>query len=226
MPKAAASQGNNLKEGDATNPISRLKRLALLVRTIYNAIAGQSVERLAGLSDGLFAIALTLLVFDIQVPAVEGIHSEQQLLHTLATLLPRLLTYALSFLTLGIFWVGHQTQLRYCERSDRNLSWLNLLFLALVALLPFSTRLLGDFITFRTALLLYWLNVLTLGAVVYWFWSYANRAGLVRADTPAKVSVAIRQRILLAQALYAVGALLCIISTYWSLGFILLVQLN
>jgi uncharacterized membrane protein len=194
--------------------------------TSYNAIAGQSVERLASLSDGLFAFALTLLVYDIHVPTIGGIHSEQQLQYALATLLPRLLTYALSFLTLGIFWVGHHTLLRYCERSDRNLTWMNLLFLALVALVPFSARLLGDFITFRTALLLYWLNVLALGAVVYWSWSYVNRAGLVRADTSAAVVQGFRQRILLAQALYAVGALLCLISTYWSMGFILLVQLN
>jgi uncharacterized membrane protein len=196
------------------------------MRTTYNAIAGQSVERLASLSDGLFAFALTLLVYDIHLPAIAGVHSEQQLQDALASLLPRLLTYALSFLTLGIFWVGHHTLLRYCARSDRNQTWLNLLFLALVALLPFSARVLGDFITLRTALLLYWLNVLALGAVVYWSWRYAYRAGLVPADTPASVDTGFRQRILLAQALYALGAALCVISTYWSLGFILVVQLN
>lgn len=196
------------------------------MRASYNAIAGQSVERLASLSDGLFAFALTLLVYDIHMPAIPVIRSEQQLQAALVGLLPRLLTYALSFLTLGIFWVGHHTLLRYCARSDRNLTWLNLLFLALVALLPFSARVLGDFITFRTALLLYWLNVLALGAIVYWSWSYAYRTGLVREDTPASVDESFRQRILLAQALYAVGAALCVISTYWSMGFILLVQLN
>ena len=184
------------------------------MRTSYNAIAGQSVERLASLSDGLFAFALTLLVYDIHLPAIAGVHSEQQLQDALASLLPRLLTYALSFLTLGIFWVGHHTLLRYCARSDRNLTWLNLLFLALVALLPFSARVLGDFITLRTALLLYWLNVLALGAVVYGSWRYAYRAGLVPADTPASVDAGFRQRVLLAQALYAVGAALCVISTY------------
>jgi uncharacterized membrane protein len=196
------------------------------MRTSYNAIAGQSVERLASLSDGLFAFALTLLVYDIHLPAIAGLHSEQQLQQALVSLLPRLLTYALSFLTLGIFWVGHHTLLRYCARSDRNLTWLNLLFLALVALLPFSARVLGDFITLRTALLLYWLNVLALGAVVYGSWRYAYRAGLMPADTPASVDTGFRQRVLLAQALYALGAALCVISTYWSLGFILVVQLN
>jgi uncharacterized membrane protein len=196
------------------------------MRTSYNAIAGQSMERLASLSDGLFAFALTLLVYDIHLPAIAGLHSEQQLQQALVSLLPRLLTYALSFLTLGIFWVGHHTLLRYCARSDRNLTWLNLLFLALVALLPFSARVLGDFITLRTALLLYWLNVLALGAVVYGSWRYAYRTGLMPADTPASVDIGFRQRVLLAQALYAVGAALCVISTFWSLGFILVVQLN
>ena len=63
--------------------------------------------------------------------------------------------YAMSFLTLGIFWVGQQTQLNHLERADRDLAWLHIWYLAAVALMPFSTRLLAEFIEFRTALLVY-----------------------------------------------------------------------
>ena len=74
----------------------------------YNRIAGQSVERLAALSDGVFAVAMTLLVLDLRVPVIEAVHSEHDLWHGLAALSPRLLMYMMSFMTLGIFWIGQQ----------------------------------------------------------------------------------------------------------------------
>jgi uncharacterized membrane protein len=69
-------------------------------------------------------------------------------------LLPRFVMYAMGFLTLGIFWVGQQTQLNQLERTDRDLAWLHIGYLAAVAFMPFSTRLLAEFIGFRTALLI------------------------------------------------------------------------
>ena len=196
------------------------------MRTIYNLIAGQSVERLAALSDGLFAIAMTLLVLDLRVPASGAIHSELDLWGALVALVPRFIPYFMSFLTLGIFWVGQQTQLNRFARSDRNLSWIHLGFLLVVSLMPFSTALLAEFITYRTALVLYWLNILLLGAVLYGSWRYALRAGLVKDDTTVEMSSAVERRIVIAQALYGLGALLCVVSTYVSIAFIVLVQLN
>src|SRR5271169_2051086 len=127
--------------------------------TAYNRIAGQNVERLAALSDGVFAFAMTLLVLDLHVPALEAVHSERDLWHGLTALSPRLIMYMMSFLTLGIFWVGQQTQLNHLERSSRSLTWMHILFLFAVTLIPFSTRLLAEFNTYRIALLSYWLNI-------------------------------------------------------------------
>jgi uncharacterized membrane protein len=194
--------------------------------TIYNLIAGQSVERLAALSDGLFAIAMTLLVLDLRVPASGAIHSELELWGALVALVPRFIPYFMSFLTLGIFWVGQQTQLNRFARSDRNLAWIHLGFLLAVSLMPFSTALLAEFITYRLALVVYWLNVLLLGVVLYGSWRYAWRAGLVKDDTTVEMSSAVERRIVIAQALYGLGALLCVVSTYVSIAFIVLVQLN
>ncbi len=111
--------------------------------TTYNQIAGRSVERLAALSDGIFAVAMTLLVLDLRAPAVEAVHSEHDLWRALLALAPRLVMYMMSFMTLGIFWLGQQTQLNHLERSDRSLSWIHLAFLFLVSLTPFSTRAAG-----------------------------------------------------------------------------------
>jgi uncharacterized membrane protein len=119
-----------------------LELVRLPMTTSYNQIAGQSVERLAALSDGIFAVAMTLLVLDLRVPAQEAIHSEHDLWRALVALSPRLVMYLMSFLTLGIFWIGQQTQLTYLARSDRSLSWIHILFLFAVSITPFSTMLL------------------------------------------------------------------------------------
>jgi uncharacterized membrane protein len=144
----------------------------------------------------------------------------------LVALLPRFVMYAMSFLTLGIFWVGQQTQLNHLQRADRDLAWLHIAFLAAVALMPFSTRLLAEFIEYRTALLIYWGNVFVLGVILYCAWCYAKRAHLPRQGTTSQVVAAIDRRIVIAQSLYALGAALCIINTYCSIAFIFLVQLN
>ena len=194
--------------------------------TKYNLFAGQSLDRLAALCDGVFAVAMTLLVLDLRVPDLAAIHSEHDLWRALVALLPRLVAYLMSFLTLGIFWVGQQTQLNQLARSDRDLTWIHLGFLLLVSLMPFTTGLLAEFIGYRLALVLYWLNILLLGLALLAGWRYAVRAKLVTDATTAEMRSAVERRIVTAQALYAVGALLCVISTYVSIAAIVLVQLN
>lgn len=197
-----------------------------MTTTAYNRIAGQSLERISALSDGVFAVAMTLLVLDLHAPAAEAIHSEGDLQQKLLPLLPRLLAYLMSFLTLGIFWVGQQTQLNHFERANRNLAWIHLGFLFAVTLLPFTTSLLAEFIELRTALILYWLNVVLLGAMLVGSWLYASRFGLVKKDVPANMNRMVLGRIAVAQSLYAFATLLCLFSTYLSIGLIVLIQLN
>jgi uncharacterized membrane protein len=192
----------------------------------YNQIAGQNTERLAALSDGIFAVAMTLLVLDLHAPAAALIHNDTDLIRALLQLAPKLALYIMSFLTLGIFWVGQQTQLNFLSRADRDLAWLHLLFLFFVTLMPFSTALIGAFIEYRAALLLYWFNILLLGASLFCTWRYSVRARLVNPETPIAMHCGVERRIVIAQALYAFGAALCVINTYCSLGFIVLVQLN
>jgi uncharacterized membrane protein len=208
------------------------------MRTYYNRIAGQSLERLTALSDGIFAVAMTLLVLDLHVPVSSGINimlplwasgamqHEHELWNELVKLAPNILTYLMSFLTLGIFWVGQQTQLNHFARSDRNLAWIQLAFLLTVTLIPFSTALLSAFITYRLALVVYWLNIFLLGAVLFLSLQYASRTKLLKDEITAEMRSVLARRIVIAQALYAFGALLCVINTYVSIAFIVLVQLN
>jgi uncharacterized membrane protein len=194
--------------------------------SLYNRVAGHSVERLAALSDGIFAVAMTLLVLDLHVPAREAVRSEHDLWRALIALSPRLLIFLMSVMTLGIFWVGQQTQLNQFTRADRNLAWIHISFLCAVALVPFSTSLLAEYIHYRAALLVYWFNILLLGATLYWSWSYARRRFLLVDDVPSEVHPAVVRRIVIAQSLYAVGAALCFFNTYYSIAAIVLVQVN
>jgi uncharacterized membrane protein len=196
------------------------------MNTTYNHLAGQSIERLTALSDGIFGVAMTLLLLQLNIPDKSRIFSESDLLHALAKMTPDLLVYLMSFITLGIFWVGQQVQFKLLKRSDRHLTWINLAFLFAVTILPFSTRLLASFINERTALLVYWSNLFLLGFLLYACWGYMRRAHLMKDDISDETQAAICRRILSAQSLYAFGAALCIFSTYWSIGFIVLIQLN
>jgi uncharacterized membrane protein len=196
------------------------------MHSLYNRVAGQNVERLAALSDGFFAVAMTLLVLDLRVPAAEAIHSEHDLWRALVALAPRLVVFLMSIMTNGIFWVGQQTQLNHFARADRNLAWIHIAFLCAVSLTPFSTSLLAEFIHYRTALLVYWSNIVLLGLTLYWSWSYATRHHLLTDDAPPEIHKAIVRRIVIAQTLYACGAALCFLGTYYAIAAIVLVQVN
>jgi uncharacterized membrane protein len=194
----------------------------------YNQIANRSLERVGALSDGLFAIAMTLIVLEIRVPDLGPHATDGDIATALGALAPRFVTYLLSFLTLGIFWNGQQTQLSYLARGNRDLAWLSLLFLAIVALFPFTTSLLAEYLESRLALGLYWLDIAFCGLALLAIWTYVERAGLLRDDVGPEVGRAVRRRILVAQALYLTGFLISLLpwGTFPAIVFIVLVQLN
>jgi len=193
----------------------------------YNQVAGdRSLDRIGALSDGLFAIAMTIIVLEIRVPAVEA-HTDAALLGAIGQLGPRFVTYFLSFLTLGIFWNAQHAQLNYVARADRTFAWLQLVYLSFVALMPFSTSLLAEFIDLRVAFLVYWLNLYLLGAALYVVWWYAIRADLLTPDATDGVRRAFKRRVVVYQAAYAVGAVVALlIGTTPAIVFVLLTQLN
>ena len=193
----------------------------------YNHVAGKSLDRISALVDGVFAFAMTLMVFEFHLPPHGMVHSEMDLVNVLIGLAPNFLIYLLSFLTLGLYWVGQQTLMSHMARSDRHFTWMNLLFLVLITLLPFSTKLLGEFIEYRTALLAYWANLFLLGVVIYANWAYACTAKLIKQDkTTQETYMAINRRVIQAEILYTFGAALCYFGTTYSIVFIVLVQLN
>ena len=92
--------------------------------------------------------------------------------------------------------------------------------------MPFTTRLLADFFTYRAAFVIYWPNLFPLGVGVYIIWAHAERAKLIRDDAPSELRNAYRRRVIVAQSLYGVGALVGLFSVPLGLALIILIQLN
>jgi uncharacterized membrane protein len=195
---------------------------------VFNQLAGTSVDRLAGISDGIFSVGMTLLVLGLAVPPLTAATStDSGLENALGNLGPNVLVYVMSFMTLGIFWVGQSTQLGHLARSNRHYVWIQLAFLLAVTLVPFSTALLARYPTLRLALVEYWLNIVLLGGILWVALEYAFRAHLFQESEEREVVHLMRGRILIAQSLYAFAtALSLFFSTWVSIALIVLIQLN
>ena len=187
----------------------------------YNELSGQSVDRLQALADGVFAVAMTLLVLDLRLPESES-DDGAALWHQLQDLGPQFAAYLLSFTMLGTFWLAEHTFLERCRRSDRMLSWAALSFLFFVSTLPFSASTLAEHTHLTLAVLLYWVNLLGLGVTIGWQIFHADRSELVH--DPGEL-VLVRRRLFLAQSLYAVAAAAAFVSPPASIVGLAVVQL-
>jgi uncharacterized membrane protein len=197
-------------------------------RRRFADLSANNPDRLAGLSDGIFSVGMTLLVLGLAVPVLSGSSTtEGQLWEALRRLGPSILVYTMSFITLGIFWAGQGTQLEQLARSNRNFAWIHLVFLFAVTLVPFSTLLLAHYYWLKVALLEYWLNIVLLGATLLASLEYGLRAHLFRDEDTHNMAFLMRGRIFVAQSLYAGATALSLIFPTWvSIALIVLIQLN
>lgn len=174
----------------------------------YNRFSGRNVERILVVADGVFAVAMTLLVLDLRLPA-EKAADDHALWSQLAGLAPQVAAYALSFTMLGTFWLAVHAVLAQLHSSDRHLAWSVLCFLFFVTTLPFTASVLADHVHLRLAVWLYWLNLLLLGVGLAWQLWHAQRAHLIADADALRVT---RRRLIFAQSLYAAAALLTFVS--------------
>jgi uncharacterized membrane protein len=151
--------------------------------------------RLEAFSDGVFAIAITLLVLDIAVP----LNAENDLLGAVAGLWPAYLAYVVSFATIGAVWLGHNAITDYLDQTDTTFVRLNLLLLLFVAFLPFPTRLFAGYIgednPERVAATIYGITLLLTLTLLWALWRYALRGKLVRPDADDEEIQLLTQRL-------------------------------
>ena len=134
-----------------------------------------TTTRVESLSDGVFAIVLTLMVFQIRVP---DIPSDRALLELWPRLIHQALefySYAVSFVLVGIYWVAHHNIYHLVKRSTRPLLWMNLLFLMVVGFLPYSVARVGRYADIQRIMILYGAHLMIIGGLLYFQWWYVTR---------------------------------------------------
>src|SRR6516162_4077891 len=171
-------------------------------------------NRIEALTDGVFAVAMTLLVLDIKVPELQQPLATAELPLKLLALWPKFLSYAISFVILGVYWVGHHLQLSFIRTADRPLLWINIFFLLWVALVPFSTALLSEYTKHRLAIAVYGGNLIAIGLTLALHWWYAtSRRRHVDPDVDPGLVRTAMLRVLMGPLLYLLGIAISIFST-------------
>ena len=145
----------------------------------------RGLERLVFFSDAVFAIAITLLALEIRLPATEEYLNDAQLYQALVMIWPEYLSYFISFLVIGTFWINHHRKFRSIRRYDSGLIMLNLLLMMTVAFIPFPTSVISEYGN-QTATIFYALSVTMtslFSASIWWYASYHDRLIDSHSDT-------------------------------------------
>jgi uncharacterized membrane protein len=134
--------------------------------------------RLDQLSDGIFAIVLTFLTFDLKIPALARPVSDSVLWSSLVLIGPILLSFILSFAMIFTYWRAHHYIVSiYAKNIDSKLTSINALFFFFIALIPFTTRLLGEYNETKLAIILYAANIIFIGITLMWMRNYVFASG-------------------------------------------------
>lgn len=132
-----------------------------------------SHTRLDQLSDGIFAIVMTILVFEIRVPEIYSAHTNLVLWNEITALLPIFLTYLLSFTLLFTYWRAHHFFISiYAKNVDQMLTNINALFFMLISLIPFSASFLGKYSENEISVAIFGTHIILIGLSLYWMRSY------------------------------------------------------
>ncbi|HEV7553511.1 MAG TPA: TMEM175 family protein [Candidatus Angelobacter sp.] len=153
----------------------------LSVRKLMHSIV-LSKGRMEALTDGIFAIAMTLLVLELKIPDLPKHASAVELLHKIGDEGPAFFSFMVSFLYCGLLWVMHHLAMHFVRHLQIGLVWLNLLFLMSISTMPFSCGLLGHFLHNRAAQEIYFGNMFVAATLLASQWLLAKRKKLINED--------------------------------------------
>jgi uncharacterized membrane protein len=187
-----------------------------LSQEIRNEISKSRIETL---TDGIFAIVMTLLVLDIAVPQLTHSEAAQgELQKQLLELGPVIYSYALSFIILGFFWINHHDQFYYIKRANRVFVWITIFYLMFVAFVPFSTALLGEYTDQQISVVIYGINIAGAGFWAVVLWRYATKDHrLIDPDLDPTFITIMSRRGIIGIIIYLIAAALSFVSTTVSL---------
>jgi len=176
-----------------------------------------STKRIEALTDGVFAIAMTLLVLNLKIPAIPEGAAAKVLPKLVLDLWPDFFNYALSFILLAIFWIVHHRQFHFIKAIDQRLLWINILGLMFIALIPFSTSLIAEHGDVQVAAVFFHCNLLVIGSIFYIHWSYATGKGhLIDPNLSAQTILLNKKRNLVTPTISLVCIGLSFLTPDWS----------
>jgi uncharacterized membrane protein len=182
-------------------------------------LVGLPPNRIEALADGIFAVAMTILVLDLHVPELGHEASDAWLLSALESLVPKALSFGSGFVILGTLWIGHRYQFHYIQRSNRAILWINLVFLLAISFLPFVVALIGTYGAMRVTCILYGTTLLVAMTclLVQWLYAAGPSRRLVGHTVPPEVVRGLRNRVLMGMLGYGGGLVLAIVAPRASL---------
>ena len=133
-----------------------------------------SKGRIETLTDGIFAIVMTILVLELVLPHIPQSEVYKELPKHLLELWPVFLSDVTSFIILGFFWMSHDKQFHYIKRVNGTLLWISIFYLMFIALIPFSTILIGEYGDQQISVLIYGVNLTIASSLNYMHWRYAT----------------------------------------------------
>jgi len=164
--------------------------------------------RLEALGDGIFGVAMTILVIELALPQMKG-NSMGDFLNALQQMWRPFMCYAISFVVLGIMWFGHRMMFEYIAKTNRYFIFLGVLFYMMICLVPFSTRFLAQQTFTWPAILVYGLNLSVCNLTLFAQWSYGiNRPSLMERELPGEVRKEAKILFLLSPVVYSVAIIL------------------
>jgi uncharacterized membrane protein len=168
---------------------------------------GLTKNRLEALSDGIFATLMTVLVLGLALPTqnVAG-QTSLSIFDRIWMIRENILVYGLSFLVLGIYWVGHHNMFHYVRRTTRGFLWVNILFLMSVGIIPFSTTVYGADIYDHEAVVFYGGNLMLASLFLFTIWWYSTRyRQLTEKNLDPHLIRSVDKRILTGPLIFLIG---------------------
>lgn len=180
-------------------------------------VTGLTKGRIEALTDGIFAFAMTLLVTTLDFPKPGGALPPLTPHEVMVAYFPGFFNYVLAFIILAGFWVGHHALFHHIHSIDRTLLWTNVLSLLFVALLPFSTDVVGDYPDVPLAAVIFEANLLAIGIFIFLIWNYATTdRRFVERDLDERTVRVHARRALIVPSVSAVGILLALLGFTWT----------
>ena len=189
-------------------------------------VRGFEKNRLEALADGIFAVALTLLVLDIKIPEKMKFASNDDLWQHLLDLERHFAIYVISFVVIGMYWISHHIQFHFIRYTDRKLIWINLFYLLLISFVPFTTDLVGDHQDLILPVEIYGITLLALSTLSFTHLDYMSRHPyLATRELTPEVITLVKRRVLMFTLVPITSMAIAFYSTHFALYIYLVLVL-